>query len=235
MTVVLCTSYCCSIILEVNSPGSRASPVRFAARSRKSPDGRRAFSGSWRRKKGIGFQPEWPGSEPSPGTKRTTPTLIYTTTVPSLSLYLRFGMRALALRTPLRFRASSGFGYYGPATVGRHTTPLNTRLYNTTAANRPLSSSRIECRSSRATCRPSLPSRKQFYSSSSEAVSDDAKQSGSGSGQSRKTNNKAIKYGIVGGVLGVGAIVYSDDVQHLYRAAARTGRVVGALAVCINE
>ena len=144
-------------------------------------------------------------------------------------------MRALALRTPLRFRASSGFGYYGPATVGRHTTPLNTRLYNTTAANRPLSSSRIECRSSRATCRPSLPSRKQFYSSSSEAVSDDAKQSGSESGQSRKANNKAIKYGIVGGVLGVGAIVYSDDVQHLYRAAARTGRVVGALAVCINE
>lgn len=190
-------------------------------------------------KEGIGFQPEWPGSETPPGTKRTTPTspLLYTT-IPCL--YVRSGMRALALRTPLRFRASSGFGY-GPATVGRHTTPLNTRLYNTAVANRPLSSSRIECRSSRTTCRPSLPpsSRKQ-YSSSSEAVSDDAKkqsesESGTGSGQSRKKNNKALKYGIVAGVFGVGAIVYSDEVQHLYRAATRTGRVVGALAVCINE
>lgn len=163
--------------------------------------------------------------------------LLYTT-IPCL--YVRSGMRALALRTPLRFRASSGFGY-GPATVGRHTTPLNTRLYNTAVANRPLSSSRIECRSSRTTCRPSLPpsSRKQ-YSSSSEAVSDDAKkqsesESGTGSGQSREKNNKALKYGIVAGVFGVGAIVYSDEVQHLYRAATRTGRVVSALAVCINE
>lgn len=149
-------------------------------------------------------------------------------------------MRALAHRTPLRFRASSGFGY-GPATVGRHTTPLNTRLYNTSVANRPLSFSKIECRSSRTTCRPSLPSsssRKQYYSTSSEAVSSQSASgsgSGSGSGQSRKTNNKAVKYGIVGGVLGVGAIVYSDEVQHLYRAVARTGRVVSALAVCINE
>lgn len=147
-------------------------------------------------------------------------------------------MRALPLRTPLRLRASSGFGGYGPATVGRHTTPLNTRLYNTAVANRPLSSSKIECRASRTTCRLSLLSKKQYYSSSSEAASDDAtKQSGSGlgNGQSRKKNNKALKYGVVGGVLGVGAIVYSDDVQHLYRAVARTGRVVGALAVCINE
>lgn len=181
------------------------------------------------------------GLNPLPGTKRITPTSpspLYTTNPYPLSLSLRFGMRALALRTPLRFRASSGFGY-GPATVGRHTTPLKTRLYNTAAANRPLSSSRIECRSSRTTCRPSLPSsssRKQYYSSSSEAVSSQSGSgSGSGSGQSRKTNNKAVKYGIVGGVLGVGAIVYSDEVQHLYRAVARTGRVVSALAVCINE
>lgn len=53
-----------------------------------------------------------------------------------------------------------------------------------------------------------------------------------GSGQSR---GKTIKYVVIGGTLLVGAVVFSDDVQHLYRAAARTGRVVGALAVCINE
>lgn len=59
---------------------------------------------------------------------------------------------------------------------------------------------------------------------------------GPGAGQSQgRGNKKALKYAIVGGVLGVGVIVYWDEVQHLYRAAARTGRVVGALAVCINE
>ncbi|KAF9887842.1 hypothetical protein FE257_009502 [Aspergillus nanangensis] len=46
---------------------------------------------------------------------------------------------------------------------------------------------------------------------------------------------KTIKYVVVGGALLVAAGFLSDNVQHLYRAAARTGRVVGALAVCIND
>lgn len=50
-----------------------------------------------------------------------------------------------------------------------------------------------------------------------------------------QSNRKTIKYVVIGGTLLVGAVVFSDDVQHFYRAAARTGRVVSALAVCINE
>jgi hypothetical protein len=39
----------------------------------------------------------------------------------------------------------------------------------------------------------------------------------------------------VGGGLGVGLFAFGDDVAHAYRGAERTGRVVTALAVCINE
>lgn len=52
-----------------------------------------------------------------------------------------------------------------------------------------------------------------------------------GSGRSQKK----LKYVVIGGVVVVGAVAFSDKVQHGYRAAERTGRVVGALAVCINE
>lgn len=52
------------------------------------------------------------------------------------------------------------------------------------------------------------------------------------SGQSQK---KVIKYAVIGGVVVVLAVAFSDKVQHAYRAAARSGRVAGALAVCINE
>lgn len=55
---------------------------------------------------------------------------------------------------------------------------------------------------------------------------------GSGSNQGQR---KAIRYLVVLGVLGLGAVVFSDQYMHAYRAAARSGRVVGALAVCINE
>ncbi|KAL2867874.1 ABC1 kinase family protein [Aspergillus lucknowensis] len=54
----------------------------------------------------------------------------------------------------------------------------------------------------------------------------------SGAGQSGK---KWIKYGVIGGVVLVGAVTFSSDARHLYRAAERTGRVVGTLAVCIND
>ena len=40
-----------------------------------------------------------------------------------------------------------------------------------------------------------------------------------------------------GSALGVStaAVAFGDDVRHAYGAAERTGRVVGTLAVCINE
>jgi aarF domain-containing kinase len=45
----------------------------------------------------------------------------------------------------------------------------------------------------------------------------------------------AIKIAAAGGTLGAAAFAFSDDFKHGYAAAARTGRVVSALAVCINE
>jgi aarF domain-containing kinase len=38
-----------------------------------------------------------------------------------------------------------------------------------------------------------------------------------------------------GGAAGVGALAFTDDVKHAYKAIERTGRVAGTLAVCINE
>lgn len=63
-----------------------------------------------------------------------------------------------------------------------------------------------------------------------KSVGNKEQQSGSSSSQ-----RGPLKYLIVLGVLGVGAVVFSDEIQHAYRAAARSGRVVGTLAVCINE
>lgn len=53
--------------------------------------------------------------------------------------------------------------------------------------------------------------------------------------KSSQSPRKGIRYLIVLGVLSVGAFAFSDEIQHAYRAAARSGRVVGTLAVCINE
>lgn len=80
-------------------------------------------------------------------------------------------------------------------------------------------------------------SKGRWYSSPSqgglnaEKISENkTKDSGSSKGQ-----RKAIKYLVVLSVLGLGAVVFSDQYMHAYRAAARSGRVVGTLAVCINE
>lgn len=69
-------------------------------------------------------------------------------------------------------------------------------------------------------------------SGSQETASGQGKKKQSGADQSGK---KWIKYGIIGGVITVGAVTFSGDARHFYRAAERSGRVVGTLAVCINE
>ena len=38
-----------------------------------------------------------------------------------------------------------------------------------------------------------------------------------------------------GGAAGAGALAFTDDLKHGYHAMERTGRVMGTLAVCINE
>ncbi len=40
---------------------------------------------------------------------------------------------------------------------------------------------------------------------------------------------------VASGAAGVGALAFTDDVKHAYKAFERTGRVMGTLAVCINE
>lgn len=76
------------------------------------------------------------------------------------------------------------------------------------------------------------------YSSNPPKDGSDSEKSSGDRGQSRKSSpsqGRLIKYLVVLGVLGVGAVATSDEIKHAYRAAARSGRVVGTLAVCINE
>lgn len=49
------------------------------------------------------------------------------------------------------------------------------------------------------------------------------------------TREKTVKYLVIFGLLGLGALAFSDKARHAYRAAERSGRVVSTLAVCINE
>jgi aarF domain-containing kinase len=38
-----------------------------------------------------------------------------------------------------------------------------------------------------------------------------------------------------GGAMGAGALAFTDDLKHAYKAAERSGRVASTLFVCINE
>lgn len=49
----------------------------------------------------------------------------------------------------------------------------------------------------------------------------------------RKRRNVALA--VAGSTAVVGAFTFTDDIKHAYKAVERTGRVVGTLAVCINE
>lgn len=128
----------------------------------------------------------------------------------------------IALRTPWR-RASPPSGF-SPVRAAR-STPVNClhATYGGGNTSRLLSS---KTPVSRTTTTTTTPTSKCYYSSGTTDT---------GQARSNGNGNKTLKYAIVGGALGVGAILYWDDVQHLYRATSRTGRVVGALAVCINE
>lgn len=147
-------------------------------------------------------------------------------------------MREAALRTPWRASPSGldPVGYYASPLSHFYATPRSIPLRSSRLFSSSSSSSRVT--GSRGLCRPytytsrgraSLPVSKCHYSSGPAAQ-------GPGAGQSGGSGNKnALKYAIVGGVLGAGVLVYWDEVRHLYRATTRTGRVVSALAVCINE
>lgn len=56
-----------------------------------------------------------------------------------------------------------------------------------------------------------------------------------GSGKATGSQRRLVKWLVVAGVLGVGAFAFSEQAAHAFGAAKRSGRVVGTLAVCINE
>jgi aarF domain-containing kinase len=87
-------------------------------------------------------------------------------------------------------------------------------------------------RSSFRTCPSS-----QFYSTKTPTLPEEveSRDNRSGHSGSQWSRRRILKYAVIAGVAGAAAVTLSDDAKHLYRAAQRTGRVVGTLAVCINE
>ncbi|KAJ5339238.1 hypothetical protein N7452_005966 [Penicillium brevicompactum] len=55
------------------------------------------------------------------------------------------------------------------------------------------------------------------------------------SGKATGSQRRLIKWLVVAGIVGVGAVTFSEQAGHAYGAAKRSGRVVGTLAVCIND
>ncbi|ODH30178.1 Atypical/ABC1/ABC1-B protein kinase [Paracoccidioides brasiliensis] len=56
-----------------------------------------------------------------------------------------------------------------------------------------------------------------------------------GGSANKRRPKRALKYAAAGGTVGATLFAFSDDVKHVYSAAERTGRVMTALAVCIND
>ncbi|KAL4978099.1 ABC1 family-domain-containing protein [Aspergillus desertorum] len=136
----------------------------------------------------------------------------------------------VALRTPL--------GALGdPASVLRYT--ASHCAFRVPATRSPYKSPcRWQCssfRSSKATftqrkSRTPFSTKNSYRSEAQQTDGGQRKQS-----QTAQSGKKWIKYGIIGGTIVVGAVAFSDDVRHIYQAAARTGRVVGTLTICIND
>ncbi|KAJ9251814.1 hypothetical protein DTO195F2_7669 [Paecilomyces variotii] len=85
------------------------------------------------------------------------------------------------------------------------------------------------------TCRRCLQQRTVTFSRSystrlSEGINDAGRRS-----DSKRSRKTVIKFAAAGGALGAGALAFSDDIKHGYAAAERSGRVVSALAICIND
>lgn len=132
---------------------------------------------------------------------------------------------------------------FGPATVLRQILNLpHSRPYS--PATSPLS----HYTHALAAARPSLFCRqccgrqlpliqKNDYSTKTTPLLSPKKANSNGQNQSKsgKSQKKVIKYAVIGGAIVVLAVAFPDKAQHVYHATARTGRVVSALAVCINE
>lgn len=138
-----------------------------------------------------------------------------------------------ALRVPLRV-ANSTTALRRAFTAA---TPGSSCYFATNSPSRHLSSPLLskaqpwdQSRGPRS-CTP--VSRRSYATKTSALFSAETQSNG---GQSANTGQtKLIKYLVALGVLGVGAAFFSNEIKHAYHAARRSGRVVGTLAVCINE
>lgn len=86
------------------------------------------------------------------------------------------------------------------------------------------------------------PFANRAFSSKSSALQAATEANGNNGGAGREkessgssSQRKYIKYAVVGGVIGLAAVNFSDTARHYYGAIERSGRVLGSLAVCINE
>lgn len=131
---------------------------------------------------------------------------------------------------------------FDPETVlGRlSNVPRYTRCFGSTARS-PFRYERASTLARRSGCpqcsRRLLLSSKNNYSTRTPSFFSPGTPNNAGRKQSEpgRSQRKGLKYVIIGGVVVAGAAAFSDQVRHGYCAAERTGRVVGALAVCINE
>ncbi|KAL3481579.1 ABC1-domain-containing protein [Aspergillus californicus] len=128
----------------------------------------------------------------------------------------------VALRTPLRaFGLAPASVRYTSNSASTITSPQRDVAY---ALSRRLAAKSITVTSPRRASQTSFSTKSPVLSASQEKQS--------GNQQSRRA---WMKYAVVGGTVVVGAVAFSDDARHLYRAVERTARVVGTLAVCIND
>ncbi|KAJ5811059.1 hypothetical protein N7447_010575 [Penicillium robsamsonii] len=145
-----------------------------------------------------------------------------------------------ALRVPLRaFKID-------PATViGKTSNPSTSRSSFLLTSNSPLrqspSSGIINAsswgRSTSSKGSALATSRRSFSVKASPLLSAETKSQHKSESKSNlnASQRSAIKWFLIGSILGLGAVTFSDQAQHAFQAAKRSGRVVGALAVCIND
>ncbi|KAJ5655496.1 hypothetical protein N7507_007446 [Penicillium longicatenatum] len=141
-----------------------------------------------------------------------------------------------AVRVPLRTLAN-------PALVAREISKASSvSASSSLVANslrKTFSSSRVITQSRSPRLYEPIPSaalsRRCFASRTSPLLTAETSQQNDGPKAKPPQSNKAIKYLTALIILGAGAVVYSDEIKHAYHAAGRSGRVVGTLAVCIND
>ncbi|OJJ44761.1 hypothetical protein ASPZODRAFT_100909 [Penicilliopsis zonata CBS 506.65] len=138
-------------------------------------------------------------------------------------------MRA-ALQIPLRTPQADP----SAAVVAQHLTSWANSSIVQSSWSRSPSSIRSRCYY-RSASRILSPSAGRNFSTGFCRRSTNANSSHGAGARPTRSQRKLVKYAVAGSVASAGYLFYADEIKHLYRAAERSGRVVGTLAVCIND